>query len=132
MPERPAPSRAEMEIARIVWDLGEATVRQVLDALPAERKADFNTVQTYLRRLHTKGYIRARRQGRSLVYRARVQPDEVIRDTLNDLVDRLFGGQVIPLLHHLIRDRSISDEEIEELRKMVSQLEAQDDDSSPQ
>jgi BlaI family transcriptional regulator, penicillinase repressor len=57
MARRPALSKAEMEVARIVWNLGEATVRQVFEAFPAERKIDFATVQTYLRRLETRRAI---------------------------------------------------------------------------
>lgn len=123
MAHRPALSKSEMEVARIVWNLGEATVRDVFEAFPKERSIDFTTVQTYLRRLQTKGYLRAKRQGRAMVYKSRVRPDEVIRDTVNELVNRLFDGQPIPLLHHLIRDSSISEEEIHKLRKMIDELE---------
>ena len=129
MARRPALSKAEMEVVRIVWNLGEATVRQVFDAFPSQRNIDFTTVQTYLRRLETKGYLRAKRAGRALVYRARVRPDDVIRDTVGDLVNRLFDGQTVPLLHHLIRDRSIRKEDIEELREMIDQWERQQDES---
>jgi len=130
MARRPALSKAEMEVVRIVWNLGEATVRQVFDAFPSQRNIDFTTVQTYLRRLETKGYLRAKRAGRALVYRARVRPDDVIRDTVGDLVNRLFDGQAVPLLHHLIRDRSIRKEDIEELREMIDQWESRQDESS--
>ena len=130
MARRPALSKAEMEVVRIVWNLGCATVRQAFDAFPAQRNIDFTTVQTYLRRLETKGYLRAKRQGRALVYRPRVRPDDVIRDTVGDLVNRLFDGQTVPLLHHLIRDRSIRKEDIEELREMIDQWESEQNESS--
>ena len=130
MVRRPALSKAEMEVVRIVWNLGCATVRQAFDAFPPQRKIDFTTVQTYLRRLETKGYLRAKRDGRTMVYRPRVRPDDVIRDTVGDLVNRLFDGQAIPLLHHLIRDRSIGKEEIQELREMIDQWESEQDESS--
>jgi BlaI family transcriptional regulator, penicillinase repressor len=130
MVRRPALSKAEMEVVRIVWDLGEATVRQAFDAFPPQRNIDFTTVQTYLRRLETKGYLRAKREGRAMVYRPRVRPDDVIRDTVGDLVNRLFDGQTVPLLHHLIRDRSIRKEDIDELREMIDQWEEQQDESS--
>lgn len=55
MPERPALSKGEMEVARILWELKKATVREVHEALPAQRQMDFATVQTYLRRLDAKG-----------------------------------------------------------------------------
>ena len=130
MVRRPALSKAEMEVVRIVWNLGCATVRQAFDAFPPQRKIDFTTVQTYLRRLETKGYLRAKRDGRTMVYRPRVRPDDVIRDTVGDLVNRLFDGQTVPLLHHLIRDRSIRKEDIEELRQMIDQWESRQDESS--
>ena len=43
MARRPALSKAEMEVVRIVWNLGEATVRQALDAFPTQRNIDFTT-----------------------------------------------------------------------------------------
>lgn len=128
MARRPALSKAEMEVARMVWSLGEATVRQVLETFPVERRPDFTTVQTYLRRLESKGYLHATRRGRTMVYRARVQPDTVIGETIQDLIDRLFDGQTIPLLQHLIRDRGISDDELRQLREMIDQWEAQPND----
>jgi BlaI family penicillinase repressor len=123
MARRPALSKSEMEVARIVWNLGQATVREVFEAFPAERNIDFTTVQTYLRRLHAKGYLSAKRQGRALSYRPRVRPDKVIRETVSDLVNRLFDGQTVPLMQYLIRDRSISEEEIRKLREMIDELE---------
>ena len=128
MARRPALSKAEMEVARIVWNLREATVRQVFEALPAGRNIDFSTVQTYLRRLEKKGYLHTRRQGRAMLYRPRVRPERVIRETIDDLVNRLFDGQTVPLLHHLIRERSMSDEEVRALREMIDQAEAEHDE----
>jgi BlaI family transcriptional regulator, penicillinase repressor len=122
MAERAALSKGEMETARVLWDLGSATVRQVHQAFPPERRIDFTTVQTYLRRLEAKGYVKAELDGRTRVYTPRVKPQTVIRETLDDLVDRLFGGDTLPLVRHLIEDRGISDAEIAELRDMLDRL----------
>ncbi len=46
MSERPSLSKGELEVARVLWQLGRATVRQVHGAFPAERSIDFATVQT--------------------------------------------------------------------------------------
>ena len=54
MTERQAISKGEMEIARALWEISPATVRAVFESLPDDRKMDFSTVQTYLRRLETK------------------------------------------------------------------------------
>ncbi len=122
MGKRPALAKSELELARIVWEMGEATVRQVYEALPAERKLDFWTVQTYLRRLKAKGYLKTRRQGRSNVYSPRVRPAQVVRDVVDDFINRLYDGETLPLFQQLIHDRGLSDEEIAELQKMLNQL----------
>ncbi len=123
MTDRPALSKGEMEVARILWDLGSATVREVHEAFPADRGIDFSTVQTYLRRLEQKGYARAKLQGRTRVYSPRVKPRTVIRETLDDLIDRLFGGETLPLMRHLIEEGKITGEELVELREMIDRLE---------
>ncbi len=122
MTDRPALSRGEMAVARVLWELKQATVREVYEALPAGREMDFATVQTYLRRLETKGYLRTRLNGRTRVYSAKVKPRTVIRETVNDMVDRLFGGEAMPLMQHLIEDRGISDDDVAQLRKLLDRL----------
>jgi len=96
MTDRPGLSKGEMEVVRVLWGLGEATVRQVHEAFPPERTIDFSTVQTYLRRLEAKGYVQTRLEGRVHVYSSRIKPRTVIRDTVDDLVERLFGGDTLP------------------------------------
>ncbi len=130
MTDRPGLSKGEMEVARLLWQLGKATVREVHEAFPAARKIDFTTVQTYLRRLESKGYVRARLDGRTRVYSPKVKPRTVIRETLNDLIDRLFGGETLPLMRHLIEDRGIRDEELAELKKLIDRLEEESDGPS--
>ena len=121
---RPALSKGEMEVAHVLWSLTSATVRQVHEAFPAERAIDFTTVQTYLRRLEAKGYVRGRLEGRTRVYTAKVKPRVVIRETIDELVDRLFGGETLPLVRHLIQERGITGDDVAELRTLLDQLES--------
>ena len=124
----PALPRSELEVARIVWRLGSATVRQVLEELPEKRGLDFKTVQTYLRRLEAKGFLSAKRQGRSKVYRSRLRPAKVVREMIDDFLDRMFDGEAMPLLQHLIHDRGLSEEEVEQLRQLLNRLERENDE----
>ena len=55
--ERPPLAKSELEAAWVVWAIDEAPVRQVHEALLEQRKLDFWTVQTYLRRLKDKEYL---------------------------------------------------------------------------
>jgi BlaI family penicillinase repressor len=123
MTERPALSKGEMEVARLLWQLGPATVRQVHEAMPADRSMDFATVQTYLRRIEAKGYAASKLDGRTRVYSPKAKPQTVIRRTIDDLVKRLFGGETMPLVRHLIEERGIRDDELAELRQLVERLE---------
>ena len=52
----------------------------------------------------------------------RVKPQTVIRETLDDLVDRLFGGETLPLVRHLIEERGISDADLAELRELLDRM----------
>jgi BlaI family penicillinase repressor len=123
MSKRAVPAKSELEVARIVWERGGATVRQVLDALPTDRGLDFKTIQTYLRRLEAKGYLKTRREGRSNVYRPVIRPGQVISEVMDDFLNRLFDGQVLALFQHLVNDRGLSDTEIRQLRELLDQLE---------
>lgn len=129
MPPRPALAKSELEVARIVWRLGSATVRQILEQLPKNRGLELKTVQTYLRRLESKGYVKTRKEGRSKVYIPKIRPDRVVREVVDDFIDRMFDGEAIPLLQHLINDRGLNDKEIDRLRKMLNRLEAENDES---
>ena len=117
--KRPAMSPAETEVLRLVWDAKKATVQQVYDGLPANRKVTYVTVATLLRRLEEKGYLKHRVRGKAFVYTPAVKKEEVINRTIGDLVQRLFGGNPVPLMQHLALHSEISDEDIEELRDLA-------------
>ena len=123
MADRPPLSKGEMEVARVLWDLRRASVREVHEAFPPARRIDFATVQTYLRRLEAKGYVVGRLEGRTRIYSPKVQPRKVIGQTIDDLVERLFGGDSLPLVKHLIEDCGIRAEDLAELRKLIDRLE---------
>ena len=123
MVERPMLSKGEMEVARILWEQAPASVRQIHEALPADRQMDFATVQTYLRRLESKGYAKSTLDGRIRIYSARTKALTVIRETVDDLVNRLFAGETMPLMRHLIEDRGIDGKGLSELRELLDLLE---------
>ena len=119
MTERQSLSKGELEVVRVLWNLRQATVREVHEAMPTARKMDFATVQTYLRRLQKKGYLNTRLDGRTRVYSPKVRPKTIIRETVDDLVQRLFGGETMPLVQHLIEDRGISDNDLATLQRIL-------------
>ena len=116
----PAVSPSETEILRLVWQLGKATVQDVCDKLPAKRKIAYATVQTLLRRLEKKGYLKHRIRGKAHVFFAAVKSENVIKRSVNDFLERLFGGDPIPLMQYLAEHGKIDVDDIEKLKRLAS------------
>lgn len=117
--ELAALSPAETEVLRIVWELKKATVQQVADQLPQDRTIGYATVQTLLRRLEKKGYLTHKTDGKAHVFSAVVKKDEVISRTVGDFVNRLFGGDPLPLVQYLAEHGKISTEDLDRLKELV-------------
>jgi BlaI family penicillinase repressor len=115
----PSLSPSETEILRLVWKLKEATVQQVCEKLPARRRIAYATVQTLLRRLEKKGYVRHRLAGKAHVFYPAVASERVIKRSVNDFLERLFGGDPLPLVQHLAEHGKIGVEDLERLKKLV-------------
>jgi BlaI family penicillinase repressor len=115
----PALSPSETEILRLVWQLDKATVQDVCDKLPAKRKIAYATVQTLLRRLEKKGYLKHHIRGKAHVFFAAVKSENVIKRSVNDFLDRLFGGDPIPLMQYLAEHGKIDADDIEKLKRLA-------------
>ena len=57
-----------------------------------------------------------------MIYVPRVEPKRVLREVIDDFIERLFGGESLPLVQHLIHDRGLSAQELRELRAMLDKL----------
>ena len=119
MRKLPALSPSETEILRLVWQLDKATVQEVCDKLPAKRKITYATVQTLLRRLEKKGYLKHHIRGKAHVFFPAVKSEKVIKRSINDFLDRLFGGDPVPLMQYLAEHDKIGAEDIERLRELT-------------
>jgi len=115
----PALSPSETEILRLVWQLDKATVQDVCEKLPAKRKITYATVQTLLRRLEKKGYLKHTVDGKAHVFSAAVKQERVVKRSVGDFLDRLFGGDPIPLVQYLAEHGKISADDIENLKQLI-------------
>ncbi len=115
----PALSPSETEILRLVWQLEKATVQEVCEKLPAKRRITYATVQTLLRRLEKKGYLKHAVSGKAHVFSAAVEREHVVKRSVGDFLDRLFGGDPIPLMQYLAEHGRISADDIENLKRLT-------------
>lgn len=115
----PALSPSETEILRLVWQLDKATVQEVCNKLPARRKIAYATVQTLLRRLEKKGYLKHSVRGKAHVFFPAANRAHVVKRSVSDFLDRLFGGDPIPLMQHLAKHGKIDAKDIEKLKRLT-------------
>ncbi|HKQ46923.1 MAG TPA: BlaI/MecI/CopY family transcriptional regulator [Phycisphaerae bacterium] len=120
---------AELEVLKALWDIGPATVRQVLNHLHERgRRVAYTTVLTFLSRLEQKGFAASNKSGLAYVYRARVSKERVSRSRLRSLVEQLYDGAAGPLVLQLMKSERLTPEEIDELQKLIEKL----DDKTPE
>ena len=114
---------AELAILQVMWDRGEATIRQLTDALyPDGNEVHYATVQKLLERLEGKDHVIRDRTGHAHVFRARTDRDTLVGRRLRAMAEKLCGGLMGPLLTHLVRAEALSSTEREELRSLIDQL----------
>jgi len=120
-------TRLELEVMRVVWEGaagGDTTVRGVVAGLNEARARSlaYNTVQTVLNILRDKGVVRVRAgQGRAFVYVPRITREQVTTSMVGELVERLFDGEVSPLLLNLVERESLSRTELESLKRLIDE-----------
>jgi BlaI family penicillinase repressor len=114
----------ELEIMKILWPLGGATVRDVYEKLRARRSIAYTTVQTMMNILEVKGHLRKEPGEKAQVYRP-VRPQQaVVKSMVREFVDRVFDGSARPLLLHLVKEKGLNDRERRALQKLLDQEEA--------
>jgi len=116
----PPLSLAETEILRLLWQLGNATVQNICDHLPPKRNITYATVQTLMRRLEKKGYIKHRNRGKAHLFYPAAKKEDVINKTVTDFLNRLFDGDPVPLIQYLARHSTITAGDIERLKKLTT------------
>jgi BlaI family penicillinase repressor len=112
----------ELEILATLWGTGPGTISEVHAALG--QPIGYTTVQTRLNRLVTKGVV-TKSDERPTRYQAGFGPEEVSRHDLEVLVRRVNSGQVVPLVAYLVRDRTLTSDEIDDLRRLIDEAELQ-------
>lgn len=111
----------ELEIMKVVWQKGEATVRDVYEVLRERRKVAYTTVMTMMKVLEGKGHLKRREEDRAYVYKPTRPESAVVRSMVREFVDRLFDGAAQPLLVHLVKDRRLSRKELEDLARQIEE-----------
>lgn len=112
-------TRFELEVMEELWKLGRASVREIMENLPARKQPAYTTVQTIVRRLEEKGAVdQVRKIGNAHIYEPRVTRLAAYQRLVGDFLD-LFGGSARPVMAHLVELGQLRLEDVKELERML-------------
>ena len=111
----------QLELMKVVWAKGQATVREVTETISKKRKMAYSTVLTMLRDLETKGVLDHDVDGRAYVYRPVMSRKRVTTGIIGDIKRRLFDNSASALLAHLLEAEKIAPGELESMKRMIAE-----------
>ncbi len=120
----PAPklSKLEFQIMEALWTLGEASIRDILDSLPARRRPAYTTIQTTVYRMEAKGVVRrVKKVGNFHVFSAAVSRDTAQRRLVDELL-AMFGGRPQPVMAHLVETGKLTLDDVKEAEETLRKL----------
>ena len=123
-------SEAESQVMAVVWDGAEAGrdgagAEEILAAARAANGWSETTVRTLIHRLIRKGVLASERRGGLALYRPKLSREAWLTAESQGFLDRLFGGQIAPLVAHFAQQRAVSPEDLARLRRLVAELDAE-------
>ncbi len=126
-------SEAESRVMAAVWDgaedgAGGAGVERILAGPGAANGWGEATVRTLIHRLIRKGALKSERRSGGVVYAPLLSRQDWVTTESQGLLDRLFGGQLAPLVAHFARERALAPEDLARLRRLVAELDADESD----
>ncbi|WP_057936100.1 BlaI/MecI/CopY family transcriptional regulator [Algoriphagus resistens] len=108
----------EEQIMKIFWKLNRAIVRDVLHELPAP-KPPYTTLASTVKVLEKKGYLGHKSYGKTNEYYTLVAESDYRKKSFNHLVKNFFGGSVENVLSFLVKEKKVSEKEIQEMQKLI-------------
>lgn len=119
----PRPTAAELEILRVLWSLGPATVREVHEQLNQTKPTGYTTVLKLMQIMSEKGLVRRNEDQRAHVYEAACRREDTQRQLVGDLVERAFGGSATQLVMQALAAKRATPEELAEIRRILDEFE---------
>lgn len=110
------PSERELDLLKVMWELGEAKVRQIHEALCPDGECAFTTVQTLVRIMANKGFVKKRSEGRTDFYK----PVYTLENATSRFLDKVYDGAIDKFVLSMLSAENASPEEMRALEKMIS------------
>jgi predicted transcriptional regulator len=116
-------SESEGKVLEALWRAdGPASAEDVVAMIGEDCGWSAGTIRTFLTRLVKKKAVAAKPDGRRYLYRPLIAREDYVLDESRQLIDRLFGGRIAPFITQFSDRRSLSRDEIEELKRLIERL----------
>lgn len=115
------PTEGEMEILQVLWQKGNATVREVHEALN-KKDSGYTTTLKLMQILHEKGMVERNTNQKTHIYKALVSQDKTEKQLVNKMIDNVFNGSAARLVMQALGNHSASADEIDEIKKYLDSL----------
>jgi len=121
----PKPTDAELSILRVLWERGPSTVRQVWEQIHPEQHTGYTTVLKLMQIMAEKGLVKRDEAARSHVYEASFSQEQVQRQVIGHLLERLFSGSAPRLVLQALSAKKASPAELAEIRRLLDKMEGE-------
>jgi predicted transcriptional regulator len=111
----------EQSIMQVLWENGEASVRDITTVLSKDKQTAYTTVQTLCKILAEKGYADFRKEGKAFIYVPKITQMEARQSALTTMLNKFFGGSPKVLAQHLMQETDIELEDLEALQRKIDQ-----------
>ena len=112
-------TKAEEQFMQVLWSLGEASVKEIIEQLPNPKPA-YNTVSTIIRILETKNFVNHKPVGRGYVYFPLIEKDVYSNQTLHKVMDGYFGGSFKSMVSFFVKKNDMDISELESVLKEIN------------
>ena len=119
MPTRPTPTERELEILKILWNRGQASVREVYQQMSRSVPIVQNTVQAFLRTMEEKGLVRHRLEGRTFIYEPVPRREETKQRLISRVLHQVFDGAIDQLVRSALSLRQPTPQELARLEALI-------------
>ncbi|TDQ14633.1 putative transcriptional regulator [Algoriphagus boseongensis] len=117
------PTEAELEILSLLWELKEASVRQIHERISQSKETGYTTTLKIMQIMHAKGMVERDEENRTHLYRPIMKQGDTQKSLLKNLMTTAFGGSAKSLVMQALGQETPSKEELDEIRAFLDQLE---------
>lgn len=119
------PTESELEILRVLWERGEATVREVHEELSKTKDAGYTTTLKLMQIMHEKGMVKRDETNKTHKYIPLLSREKTQKQFVGKMIDTLFQGSSSQLVMQALGNHKASKEELEEIQKLIDNLKKQ-------